>query len=76
MKRSIIIQGMLIIYLCVMSYIGWLHYSENDNLIEYFGIIILTLIVIVCLFFFLRRRDKYRIENRKRCGHKTIGAPS
>ena len=66
MKRSIIIPVMLLIYLCIMAYFGWPHYSENGDYLEQFGIIGLTLVIIICLYFFLRRRDRYRIEVRKR----------
>ena len=66
MKRSIIIPLLLVIYLCVMAYIGWPYYSENGDYIEYFGLIILTLVIIIILYFFLKRRDSYRREVRKR----------
>lgn len=66
MKRSIVLPILLLIYLVVMSFIGWPYYSENGKYFEYFGLIALTLIVIVCLFFFLKKRDRYRREHQKR----------
>ncbi len=66
MKRSVILPIILLVYLLVMSYIGWPYYSQQDKYLEYFGIIGITLVVIVCLYFFLKRRDRFRKENRKR----------
>lgn len=65
MKRSIIIPGVLIIYLVVMGVIGWPQYAAEGNYWEFAGITCATLIVIVLLFFVLKRRDKMRQESRK-----------
>ncbi|MEG0949880.1 MAG: hypothetical protein RR837_03005 [Bacteroidales bacterium] len=65
MKRSILIPGVLTIYLIVMAVIGWPHYSAEGKYLEYAGLIGATLIVIVLLYFLLRRRDRMRREFRK-----------
>lgn len=65
MKRSILIPGVLTIYLIVMAVIGWPQYIEQGKYFEYVGIIAATLVVIVLLYFILRRRDRMRREMRK-----------
>lgn len=65
MKRSIIIPGVLLIYLFVMAWLGWPHYSAEGKYWEFAGIIGITLIVILLLYFLLRRRDRLRQELRK-----------
>lgn len=65
MKRSILIPGVLIIYLIVMAVIGWSHYSAEGRYWEYAGLIGATLVVIILLYFVLRRRDRMRQELRK-----------
>lgn len=65
MKRSIIIPGVLVIYLIVMAVIGWPQFIEQGKYLEYIGIIVATIVVIVLLYFLLRRRDRMRRELRK-----------
>ncbi|MDE6240257.1 MAG: hypothetical protein K2M54_09785 [Muribaculaceae bacterium] len=62
-KRSTLIPVILLVYLAVMSTIGWKQYASGDmNATEYFGIIALTLAVIVALHFSLKRRERLRAE--------------
>ncbi|MGL4293737.1 MAG: hypothetical protein ACRCSQ_09200 [Bacteroidales bacterium] len=65
MKRSIIIPGLLTIYLIIMGIIGWPRYAAEGKYWEFAGIATATIIVIVLLYFVLKRRDKMRRENRK-----------
>lgn len=62
-KRSTIIPVILLIYLAVMSVIGWKQYAIGAMTAgEYFGIIALTLIIIVMLHFNLKKRERLRSE--------------
>lgn len=63
-KKSTFIPLILLVYLAVMAYIG------RDKLIagsylEYFGILIVTLLCIGILFFTLRKQEQVR-ERRQR----------
>ena len=60
-KRSTLIPAALLVYLAVMSSIGWKQYASGDmSAAEYFGIIGVTLAVIVLLHFNLKRRERLR----------------
>lgn len=62
-KRSILIPSALLVYLAVMSVIGWKKYATGDmGATEYFGVIALTLAAIVLLYFNLKRRERLRAE--------------
>lgn len=62
-KRSTLIPAALLVYLAVMSAIGWKQYAAGAmSAAEYFGIIAITLAVIVLLHFNLRRRERLRAE--------------
>jgi hypothetical protein len=62
-KRSTLIPAALLVYLAVMSSIGWKQYASGDmSAAEYFGIIGVTLAVIVLLHFNLKRRERLRSE--------------
>lgn len=60
-KKSTTIPIMLLIYLAVMSYVGFDYYRAHDYLF-YFGIIGVTLVIIILLHFNLKRREKLRKE--------------
>ncbi len=63
LKRSTLIPLVLLVYLAVMSVIGWKKYAIGDmSAGEYFGIIALTLAAIVLLYFNLKRRERLRAE--------------
>lgn len=62
-KKSIFIPAVLLIYLAVMAYMG------RDKLIaghylEYFGILVVTLLCIAILFFTLRKQEQIRERRR------------
>ncbi len=62
-KRSTLIPAILLVYLAVMSVIGYGGYSKgNMSALEYFGIIAVTLVVIILLHFNLKRRERLRRE--------------
>lgn len=62
-KRSNLIPVILLIYLAIMSCIGWKQYALGQmSALEYFGIIAVTLAVIIMLHFNLKRRERLRAE--------------
>ena len=65
MKKSTILTVILLIYLAVMAYLGLPMFYE-DKYLEYFGIIIITLIIIFALRWVLRKKEAMRIDRRKR----------
>lgn len=62
-RLSTLIPAILLIYLGVMSYIGFPEF-ENGNYLYYFGVIGITLVIIVILHFYLKRREELR-RNRQ-----------
>ena len=65
MKKSTILTVILLIYLAVMAYLGLPMFYEGKYL-EYFGIIIITLIIIFALRWVLRKKEAMRLDRRKR----------
>jgi Na+/proline symporter len=72
MKRINIITALLLIYLLVMSYIGWRERGEDIDYPEYFLVVGGCVIVIFLLRYlrirFLKKRDNRFDDNRKRNG--------
>lgn len=65
-KRYNLIPALLLIYLCVMSYIGYPAYVAGKfSATYYFGTIALTLVILVLLRFFLKKKHDY---NERRNG--------
>ncbi len=65
MKRSTLIPSLLLIYLAIMSIIGWQGYSAGRiTTFHYFGIIAITLVVIVLLHFSLKKREQQRNNHK------------
>ena len=63
LNRSIIIPAVLVIYLAVMSYIGYPAYRSGEmSALYYFGVIGATLVVIFLLQLNLRKRERLRRE--------------
>lgn len=61
--RSTLIPLILLIYLAVMSYIGYGDYASGKSTpLFYFGVIGITLLVIFLLHLSLKRRDRLRRE--------------
>ena len=61
LKRSTLIPLLLIIYLAVMSYIGYADYAAGaTSPLYYFGIIAVTLLCIFLLHLSLKRRERLR----------------
>lgn len=63
-KKSIFIPAVLLIYLAVMAYMGRDKFIAG-NYLEYFGILVVTLLCIVILFFTLRKQEAIRERRRK-----------
>lgn len=59
LRRSTFIPLILLVYLGVMSYIGFHEYQEG-NYLYYFGVIGVTLAIIALLHFFLKKRERQR----------------
>lgn len=63
LKRSTLIPAILLVYLAVMACIGYKGYAAGvTSPLEYFGIIVVTLLVITLLHFNLKRRERLRRE--------------
>ncbi|MDE6653396.1 MAG: hypothetical protein K2K37_03300 [Muribaculaceae bacterium] len=59
--RSTLIPSVLLVYLAVMSYFGYLEYAAGKSSPLYFyGIIASTLVVIFLLHLTLRRKERLR----------------
>ncbi len=66
LKRSTVIPIVLLIYLAVMSYIGYPDYATGIYTpLYYFGIIGATLIVIFLLHLSLKRRERLKREREE-----------
>ena len=64
-KRPTLIPAVLLVYLAVMAAIGYPEYAAGrTSALYYFGIIAITLVVLVLLHFSLKRREKYRDNNK------------
>lgn len=62
-QRSTIVPLLLVVYLAVMSYIGYHEYEAGRmSALYYFGIIIVTLGIIIALRFLLKKRERLRKE--------------
>lgn len=62
LKRHITIPLALLIYFCLMAYIGRDIILKDSNYLLYFGSIALELAVIIALYFLLKKRDRLRNE--------------
>lgn len=58
-KKSKLIPAILLIYLCIMAYMGREKLLAGSYL-EYFGILVVTLLCIVVLHFTLRKQEQVR----------------
>ncbi len=58
-RRSTTIPLILLVYLGVMSYIGYPEFQQGHYLF-YFGVIGLTLAIILLLRIFLKKRERYK----------------
>ena len=63
-RKSIIIPLMLLIYLAVMAYFGRDNLASG-NYLEYFGILVVSLLCIAGLYFTLRTQEKIRARKQK-----------
>ena len=63
-RKSTFIPAVLLIYLAVMAYMGRDKFIAG-NYIEYFGILVVTLLCIAILFFTLRKQEEIRERRRK-----------
>lgn len=64
-KRSNLIPAVLLVYLGVMSYIGYPEFQQGHYL-YYFGVIGVTLFIIAILRVFLKKRERYHAEHDRR----------
>lgn len=58
-QRSTLIPAILLVYLGIMSYIGYPEFQQGHYL-YYFGVIGVTLILIAILHIFLKKRERQR----------------
>lgn len=65
MKRYNLIALLLLVYLAVMAYFGR-GMLLSGNYLEYFSIIVITLLIIFSLRWALKRREMIRNERRKK----------
>lgn len=65
-KRSTLVPCLLLVYLAVMSYIGWPEYvAGHFSALYYFGVIGASVAVIILLHFTLRKRERLRRERER-----------
>lgn len=65
-KKSTWLPCLLLIYLCVMSVIGWKGYATGQNTpLAYFGSIAFTLLVIFALRMFLLKKERLQREREQ-----------
>lgn len=63
LQRSIVIPGILGLYLLVMASIGYPEYAAGrTSALYYFGIIGITIVILILLHFSLKHRDRLRRE--------------
>jgi cytochrome c biogenesis protein CcdA len=65
MKKINMISGLLLVYLVVMSVIGWPGKQQDPDYVQYFIIMGLTLAIIILLRFVQIRRLKFREKQNK-----------
>ena len=64
LKKSIFIPAMLLVYLIVMAFMGRDILKEGEVL-EYFGIIVVSLLCIVGLYYTLRAQERARSRRQE-----------
>ncbi|MBD5202535.1 MAG: hypothetical protein HDR83_07170 [Bacteroides sp.] len=64
-KLSTLIPILLLLYLTVMSYIGYPE-LEHGHYLYYFGVIGVTLVIIFLLHIYLKKREDLREERQRR----------
>ncbi len=70
-KKSTWLPCLLLIYLAVMSVIGWDEYASGKNsALTYFGSIAITLVVIFLLRLFLLKKERLERERLNGTGKK------
>jgi cbb3-type cytochrome oxidase subunit 3 len=72
-KKSVFIPALLLVYLAVMAYMGREKLFAGSYL-EYFGILVVTLVCILILFFTLRKQEEVR-ERRRREAEERENTP-
>lgn len=65
LRRSTVIPSILLIYLGVMSYLGYSEFQQG-NYLYYFGVIGATLLIIAILHVFLKKRERLRENDSRR----------
>lgn len=73
-RKSVFIPSLLLIYLAIMAYMG------RDKLLagiylEYFGILIVTLLCITILFFTMRKQEQIRDRKQRELEEKEHDTP-
>lgn len=64
LKKSIFIPAMLLVYLIVMAFMGRDILKEGE-ILEYFGIILVSLLCIVGLYYTLRAQERARARRQE-----------
>ncbi len=65
LKLSTLIPILLLVYLMIMSYIGYPEF-EHGNYLYYFGVIGVTLVIIFLVHVYLKKREDLREERLRR----------
>ncbi len=64
LKKSVFIPAMLLIYLIVMAFMGRNILKEGE-ILEYFGIIVVSLLCIIALYYTLRAQERARARQQE-----------
>lgn len=72
-RKSVFIPTILLVYLAVMAYLGRDKLIAG-NYLEYFGILIVTLLCIAILFFTLRKQEQIRERKQQEMEEKNRNA--
>lgn len=66
LQKSTYVPVILLVYLAVMSVIGYRGLRTGQNSpTYYYGTIAVTLLIIILLHFFIKKREKYRRERQE-----------
>lgn len=73
-RKSVFIPSLLFIYLAIMAYMGRDKLLAG-NYLEYFGILIVTLLCITILFFTMRKQEQIRDRKQRELEEKEHDTP-
>ena len=73
-RKSVFIPSLLLIYLAIMAYMGRDKLLAG-NYLEYFGILIVTLLCITILLFTMRKQEQIRDRKQRELEEKEHDTP-